>query len=52
MNAVSPAPAVPQPLSTEGGPLPPLPEKSVGGWSTPWLLLAAGLGAAAAVLLS
>jgi len=33
-------------------PLPPLPEKSVGGWSTPWLLLAAGLGAAAAVLLS
>jgi hypothetical protein len=33
-------------------PLPPLPEKSAGGWSTPWLLLAAGLGAAAAVLLS
>lgn len=28
MNAVSPAPAVPQPLSTEGGPLPPLPELS------------------------
>ena len=33
-------------------PLPPLPQKAAGGWSTPWLLLAAGLGAAAAVLLA
>lgn len=40
-----PGAAPPQP------PLPPLPEKRAGGWSTPWLLLAAGLGAAVAVLL-
>jgi ubiquinone biosynthesis protein len=32
-------------------PLPPLPEKAATGWSTPWLLLAAGLGAAAVHLL-
>ncbi|WP_310475624.1 AarF/UbiB family protein [Sandarakinorhabdus sp.] len=32
-------------------PLPPLPVRSAGGWSTPWLLLAVGLGAAAAMLL-
>ena len=32
-------------------PLPPLPERATGGWSTPWLLLAAGLGAAVVVLL-
>ena len=32
-------------------PLPPLPERKGGGWSTPWLLLAAGLGAAVVVLL-
>ncbi len=32
-------------------PLPPLPEASSAGWSTAWLLLAAGLGAAAVLLL-
>ncbi len=32
-------------------PLPPLPEKASGGWSTPWLLLAAGIGAAVVILL-
>ena len=32
-------------------PLPTLPAASAGGWSTPWLLLAAGVGAAAALLL-
>lgn len=40
-----PGAAPPQP------PLPPLPERAGGGWSTPWLLLAAGLGAAFALLL-
>ena len=32
-------------------PMPPLPERRAGGWSTPWLLLAAGIGAAAGLLL-
>ena len=32
-------------------PLPPLPARAGRGWSTPWLLLAAGLGAAAVQLL-
>ena len=40
-----PGAAPPQP------PLPTLPTTSAGGWSTPWLLLAAGVGAAAALLL-
>ncbi|WP_439547284.1 AarF/UbiB family protein [Sandarakinorhabdus sp.] len=40
-----PGAAPPQP------PLPPLPTRSGAGWSTPWLLLAAGIGAAAVVLL-
>ncbi|MBU6165261.1 MAG: ubiquinone biosynthesis protein UbiB [Alphaproteobacteria bacterium] len=40
-----PGAAPPQP------PLPPLPQRSPAGWSTPWLLLAAGLGAGVAVLL-
>lgn len=40
-----PGAAPPQP------PLPALPGKAAGGWSTPWLLLAAGLGAAVVVLL-
>lgn len=41
-----PGAAPPQP------PLPPLPSSAeTGGWSTPWLLLAAGLGAAAVLLL-
>uniref|UniRef100_UPI0013DA0EFB AarF/UbiB family protein n=1 Tax=Sandarakinorhabdus rubra TaxID=2672568 RepID=UPI0013DA0EFB len=40
-----PGAAPPQP------PLPPLPERGA-GWSTPWLLLAAGLGAAAVHLLA
>ncbi len=35
----------------EGPPLPPLPvRRAAAGWSTPWLLLAAGLGAAAVLL--
>ena len=40
-----PGAAPPQP------PLPALPERAPGGWSTPWLLLAAGIGAALAVVL-
>lgn len=40
-----PGAAPPQP------PLPPLPEAGPAGWSTPWLLLAAGAGAAIALLL-
>ena len=40
-----PGAAPPQP------PLPPLPERTATGWSTPWLLLTAGLGAAAVYLL-
>jgi ubiquinone biosynthesis protein len=40
-----PGAAPPQP------PLPPLPAAAAAGWSTPWLLLAAGLGAALVTLL-
>ncbi|MEI6486685.1 MAG: AarF/UbiB family protein [Sphingomonadales bacterium] len=40
-----PGAAPPQP------PLPPLPEQTAEGWSTPWLLLAAGVGAAVMALL-
>lgn len=45
MDNPMPGAAPPQP------PLPPLPERQGNGWSTPWLLLAAGLGAAMVTLL-